>query len=176
MTNFIKEHKVFLLAILIISLAVPLIISLMMFVPWFSRAKGDESGWLSFWGSYLGGIFSGLMTFLGVYFAFRLERETKKKDNVRFNYKITFDLFDLTNKLIKYIKRDEHIPQQLESLKNMNEKLITEIKNVDLDWYIKAKHINSNIWIEILDGKGNLKKIEKEILKLHMDVKKYIEL
>ncbi|WP_346235714.1 hypothetical protein MKY04_09235 [Lysinibacillus telephonicus] len=94
MKEFLKENKFLLMVMLTIFLFTPIIISLLMFVPWLRIAKGDVNGWLSFWGSYIGGLFSGLMTFLGVYLAFKLERENEKKKRARRNYKITFDLFE----------------------------------------------------------------------------------
>ncbi|MFJ7646873.1 hypothetical protein ACIQ1H_04945 [Lysinibacillus sp. NPDC097279] len=73
--NFFKKYP---LAIIVVILLIPLSISAFMYVPWFSKSKGNVDGWLGFWGSYLGGTIGTLGVIATTYFIIEANKVATK--------------------------------------------------------------------------------------------------
>ncbi|GEM_PF-4571234 len=70
--NFFKKYP---LMIFLTIFSIPLLISIFMYLPWFSYSKGNVDGWLGFWGSYLGGTMGTLGVIATTYFLIKHETE-----------------------------------------------------------------------------------------------------
>lgn len=124
-------------------LAVPLLLAGGMYFPWFSLAKGEANAWIGFWGSYLGGLVSGIITFAGVYFGFKLHDdkqtqidERKKMAQILEHYADVYEVYQWCDRMLKYldgdIKWNSNEVAVLEGKVNDSYKVLL---NIDVDWY-----------------------------------------
>lgn len=118
---------------------------------WTSFAKGPDSAWIGFWGSYLGGLVSGVITFAGVYFGFKLqdnknklaEDERKRKEIFR-NYVEVYTIYMWCEDIVKYIEGSyvwdiKRVREAEDRARECNKAMV----DVDIYWHKELKDLFS---------------------------------
>lgn len=157
--NFIKKFP---LTIFILLALIPLFISLLMFIPWFSLSKGSVEGWLGFWGSYLGGTIGTLGVIATTYFLIKHETEiTNKNIEVEDLRKRDFLFLELqikkyeeiTNSILELNSKWVDVSNTLMELSISKEDFL--IKNEESEQQVKGKLIEYYNKRKILADKQN---------------------
>ena len=152
----------------IVVLFSPLLMAWGLNCEWFSFAKGQDNAWIGFWGSYLGGLVSGIITFGGVYFGFKLQKdenklvEDKKKIVEIFkNYNDVFQVYDWCNQMVKYLDNTyTWESKRISDITDKANKSSNVFLEIDIDWYKDIQSmVRKDLLITInyeLDKKGQL--------------------
>lgn len=163
---------------------------------WLSFAKGPNSAWIGFWGSYLGGLISGVITFVGVYFGFKLQdnknriaEEKQKTIEIFKNYADVYTVFQWCEDMIKYLDGrytwdTKRVFEITDKARESNKALLT----VDIVWHKKLKDLLSESFeITGIINKYGLEKFQeqemdsnnkykKKIEEVHLEILQYIKI
>lgn len=138
---------------------------------WLSFAKGENNAWISFWGSYLGGLISGVITFVGVYFGFKLQdnknriaEERQKTIEIFKNYADVYTVFQWCEDMIKYLDGvyewdTKRVPEITNKAMESNKAILA----IDIVWHKKLKDLLiEGFEMTLLIDKYGFKKIQEE--------------
>lgn len=189
LAEIIEKHPFWFIAIVFL---LPSLLALGMYIPVFSLAKGEANAWLGFWGSYLGGLVSGLLTFAGVYFAFKLQEDKNKVSEERQktieifrNYKDVFTVFMWCEDMIKYLDgRYEWDTQRVFEITDKARESYKALLVIDVVWFKKFQDLFGQSFekTSIINTYGlerfrelNKDTFKKEIEKVHLEILEYIK-
>lgn len=161
---------------------------------WTAFAKGQNNAWIGFWGSYLGGLVSGVITFAGVYFGFKLQdnknraaEEKQKTIEIFKNYGDVFTVFMWCEDMIKYLdgryKWDtKRVFEIADKARESNKALLT----VDIVLHKKLKDLLSESFeitsiintygLERFQELDSDNKYKKKIEEVHQEILRYIKM
>ncbi|MGE8004244.1 hypothetical protein [Lysinibacillus sp. NPDC093216] len=126
----IKFFKKYPIMIFLTIFSIPILISIFMYLPWFSYSKGNVDGWLGFWGSYLGGTIGTLGVIATTYFIINHETEVAKKSMINED-KRKRDLMYLEIEM----KKTEEV---IESILDLNRKWV-DLHNILVEYAVSKE-------------------------------------